>query len=341
MQRNHIIALAVRAVGRALILPAVLVTAGGIALSALVFVGQTDIPSERWNDTGEGNSLVGLAPIHKAAAVALYQAGMMRLSRDSQPRMILAESDLCTQSPIESSILAAEIYARPAWRRNLEISVAMAVRSVTGRYPDWSYGIGQIRFSTARETIRKINANAALALGLRPYVAPDDDTLFALLSEPCSNAQMVSAVIAADASAGDTAADVARKYRGGREYPTIASVISYEALVATIHDDLLRTGGDLNGLLGSQTSAFRAATADQEEEGLIDVQVEMTELPTNEAALAPLACLRAEVDEIASRTEWWLVLYLPEADQPEQIEESGDIVIPDPAGNGDSGTESP
>jgi hypothetical protein len=329
MQRNHIIALAVRAVGRALILPAVLVTAGGIALSALVFVGQTDIPSERWNDTGEGNSLVGLAPIHKAAAVALYQAGMMRLSRDSQPRMILAESDLCTQSPIESSILAAEIYARPAWRRNLEISVAMAVRSVTGRYPDWSYGIGQIRFSTARETIRKINANAALALGLRPYVAPDDDTLFALLSEPCSNAQMVSAVIAADASAGDTAADVARKYRGGREYPTIASVISYEALVATIHDDLLRTGGDLNGLLGSQTSAFRAATADQEEEGLIDVQVEMTELPTNEAALAPLACLRAEVDEIASRTEWWLVLYLPEADQPEQIEESGDIVIPD------------
>jgi hypothetical protein len=294
MQRIDVIAVAARAAGRALVVPAAMIAAGGFALSALVFSGQTDIRPTVWAEDAKSASLDGLAPIHKAAAVALYHAGMLRLSGDDPPSLLRAESDLCTQSSIENAILAAEIYARPAWRRNLEISVATAVRSVTGRYPDWSYGIGQIRFSTARGAIQKIRAASAFVLGLRSDFAPDDDMLFALLSEPCSNAQMLSAVIAANARAGDSAADVARTYRGGREYPTIASVISYEALVTTIHDDLLRTGGDLNELLGSQASAFRASTADQEEEGLAALSVEMTELPTNDAGLAPLACLRAE-----------------------------------------------
>jgi hypothetical protein len=136
-----------------------------------------------------------------------------------------------------ASIVAAEKYNRPAFVRSSEALLAHAVYSVTGRAPDFSLGLAQIRPSTVRADLTQ--QLGALDLG--------DDALLDYTLDDCTN------IVAADhriralltqvdpsLSTERTVAAVARAYNGAS--PTGEDGRMYEMAVVGAYS-LLPGGG--------------------------------------------------------------------------------------------------
>ncbi|WP_141704050.1 hypothetical protein, partial [Methylobrevis pamukkalensis] len=114
---------------------------------------------------------LGFAVLH-ASGVANWAVGT-DADADEGPYEIISGSILseCQENPTDTdfttpfgdvsinaltvAILAAERYNRPALMRQAEDRMADLSLAVTGRMPDYSVGIGQIRLSTAARVLKE------------------------------------------------------------------------------------------------------------------------------------------------------------------------------------------
>lgn len=202
-------------------------------------------------------------------------------------------TDSCTLTELARAILAAEGYARPAWRRVAEGATATLIHSLTGRLPDWSFGLGQIRLSTAEVALQRLQLEAEAVLGKRLDLPVDRLSLFHALEDRCANSYMVEILLAQLALPEDTVAETAARYRGGRSWPTIPSILSYEALVAHIAEVVLPSIRDQ----GSQLGIYM-------EGGRTPIIGAITEIELPDSGPSLLACLLPD----------WIVAYRGKTD---------------------------
>gem|GEM_PF-5960284 len=108
------------------------------------------------------------------------------------------------------AILAAEKYNRSAFERRIEFGLADILLRLTGRLPNFSYGLAQLRPEIARQVLRNELGDAL-----------SDRDLLALLDNPCQNARLASQyleILVKQAGAAKTLealiAQVARTYNG-------------------------------------------------------------------------------------------------------------------------------
>jgi hypothetical protein len=83
------------------------------------------------------------------------------------------------------SVVAVENYVRPPLRRWVEEIVARTNFHLLGRIPDFSFGIGQVRLSTAKLLVQQGTAKKTL-------VTYDDKELLELILNPCENISLVN-----------------------------------------------------------------------------------------------------------------------------------------------------
>jgi len=112
------------------------------------------------------------------------------------------------------SIIAAEMYNRDGFIRNIKFSFSHIYKNLFGVIPDFSYGIAQVKLSTAKKVLSETFDGKL-----------DDDDVLVLLRGDCDNASLAARFIAdqvnQQASAGNSD-DVIRKvaaiYQGANEY---------------------------------------------------------------------------------------------------------------------------
>jgi hypothetical protein len=125
------------------------------------------------------------------------------------------------------AIVAAERYNRPERTRRLEFAAADLAQRTRGTVPDYSYGVGQLRLSHAREALRTELGDAPLG----------DADVLALLRDDCQNVRLVARHVAMLVERSSNAASVdavvrsvARDY-GGVRTPSVHGLM-YEDAVA-------------------------------------------------------------------------------------------------------------
>lgn len=257
---------------RGLLTPILFILGGTAILFGMSLPSQSDLGFVPEIQTSEPtSSLLNATPLDRLAVVALFRTGFLRQvprlrseeARDNtdttnaqKPAAFQSEqrswgvsgyTNFCTETELARAILAAEGYARPAWRRSLESSIASLIQGVTGTLPDWSYGLGQIRLSTAQTSLESLQSEAERILQRDLEMTIDPLTLFHALRNRCQNSIMVEILLTQIAEIDQTPQEVAIRYRGGRSWPTLPFVVSYERLVAHIATAVLpsirRNGG--------------------------------------------------------------------------------------------------
>lgn len=229
-----------RALISAVLWPLILIVAISAALLPIMFLGRTDVARSVVEPRD-----AGLLPIDRMAEIALYRLGHYRLldtnydedDRAGRRRELVPVSggsllSDCAPHPAVAGIVGAEAYVRPAWRRDLELALARSWLALSGRLPDWSFGIAQIRLSTARAALDDARDRATPLLGETPVLS--DPQLLALLSDPCE--AMAAAGLIADPTLvfDGPVEDLATRFRGGAGPADLPGVVSYEALAARI-----------------------------------------------------------------------------------------------------------
>ncbi|MBD9527105.1 hypothetical protein [Paracoccus sp. PAR01] len=213
--------------------PVVIALALAIALAPFLYLGASDA-----DEVAKGMTL---SPAERLAVVSMHRVGLVRLMEPEEggpddPWSFVDTGAVarCGRTPLAIGIATAESYARPAWRRDLELSIARLWRDISGNWPDWSYGIGQIRLSTARVAV---TAAAMRYMGpdgpLLPAM-PDDDALMALLADPCDNLFLARLVLDLEVAPGKSDKEAARLYRGGDEPAGLLAGVGYKDLVARV-----------------------------------------------------------------------------------------------------------
>jgi len=114
-----------------------------------------------------------------------YGNSVENITREAMSRSEVQryKSCLAGKSPeklvrLTTALVAVENFARPRWQRRLEMAVAKGWLLLTGRLPDLSLGIAQVRVSTAR----KLEAAGGTPVS--------DRKLLQLLSDDCSCIQL-------------------------------------------------------------------------------------------------------------------------------------------------------
>ncbi len=237
---------------RKLFLPPLLAVALAALLAPLLFLGATDLqPGPRYRPDGGDKPP---SPLVNLAATALFRAGFIRISPEfedpgdeAEPaRPARARWDAvglphaCTDDPVVKALVAAEVYMRPAWRRQMEMALAEGWFALIGQAPDWSYGMAQVRLSTARQAITQ--AQRDHAAWLPPKAAgPDlsDRGLLDLLADPCNAIRIATLVADGPRRPGDSAATIATRYRGAPSREALPGVVTYERLVSEMAERML------------------------------------------------------------------------------------------------------
>lgn len=258
---------------RGLLTPILYILGGTAILFGMSLPSQSDLGfSSEAEVTEPTSSLLNPTPLDRLAVVALFRTGFLRqvpvlpsdpetgepvatdepapsaFQSDRRGWGVSGYTDSCTETELARAILAAEGYARPAWRRSLESSTASLIQGVTGTLPDWSYGLGQIRLSTAQTSLERLQSEAERILQRDLDLTTDPLALFHALQDRCQNSLMVEILLTQIAEIDQTPQEVAALYRGGRSWPTLPSVVSYERLVAHIATAVLpsvrQSGGE-------------------------------------------------------------------------------------------------
>lgn len=298
-------------------LPLVLVFVGALVLAPLLSLGQTDQADDPALRPVTGDAPT---PLVNLAAAALFRAGFLRLAdpetdggeagadepsgpgpaTQSRPgwTMTALPQVACSRDPLVGAIVAAEVYNRPASRRALETSLAQMLRSLTGLWPDWSYGMGQIRLSTAREAIAGADARVSAWFGADVAVAPPDDEIMQSLLDLCENLAMVGLVLDGLGKPEDGPGKRAALYRGGKGRATLPGVVGYEEVVSVMADILANAraeGGAYNTPIDQLAVPAGEAT------------VAVESLPAAQMAGpdVPLICL----DHFDEATAWSVTVY--------------------------------
>jgi len=273
--------------------------AGTVLLLPLLFSGRSDLalPEQAATD-----SFAVTEPQDRVALVALFRAGLIRQAavyRDldeaeetpsGKERLEWATSAFtedCTLTDRSRAILAAEGYARPAWRRDLEVALAGVVQSVSGTLPDYSLGLGQVRISTAQAALAQLDRAAMDRLGLSLSLPTDAAKVHRLLLDACGNQQMTEIVVMGLLPLDAPMEEVAAAYRGGRSWPVLPGVMTYESLVARIEGAVLPSARETLSIGRFSLSRHEPPPAAQ-----------LTDAEMGEAELLPLACIGAEYMEI-------------------------------------------
>jgi hypothetical protein len=146
-------------------------------------------------------------------------------------------------SSLAIAVVAAEKFNRSGLHRFLELHLADAVRAITGRLPDMSLGVAQVRPSTIR---RYVETSPALKELVRKT---DDASLRVLLMNECESLRLSAAVLGAVAAElrrsktcayDDACLQLAVLRYGGHRHRSEA-VVDYLGLVWTMKG-LLETG---------------------------------------------------------------------------------------------------
>lgn len=266
---------------QAILRPAAVILGGTAVLYGMSLASTGDLGFSTEEESAQPLAAIqNPTPLDRLAVVALFRTGFIRqwpvsaaMGEDglnAEPAAPEAEAvpfqkgrrawavsgftDSCTMTEMARAVLAAEGYARPAWRREAESAAATMIHSLTGHLPDWSFGLGQIRLSTAETALQRLQEEAEAVLGKRLNLPLDRLALFHALGKRCANSYMVEILLAQLAQPDEEAEATAARYRGGRSWPTIPSILSYEALVAHIAEVVLPSirdqGGDLGIYLG-------------------------------------------------------------------------------------------
>jgi len=236
---------------RKLFLPPLLAVALAALLAPLLFLGATDLqPGPRYRPDGGDRPP---SPLVNLAATALFRAGFIRISpaleetgdEDGTTGPARTRWDAvglphaCTNDPLVKALVAAEVYMRPAWRRQMEMALAEGWFALAGRAPDWSYGMAQVRLSTARKAITQAQRDHAAWLpdGAEPDLS--DRGLLDLLADPCNAIRIATLVADGPRGPSDSAATVATRYRGAALHETLPGVVTYERLVGEMAERML------------------------------------------------------------------------------------------------------
>ncbi len=236
---------------RKLLLPPLLAVALAALLAPLLFLGATDLQSEPRYRLDGGDRPP--APLVNLAATALFRAGFIRISppevtgidekgttgsADTQWDVVYLPH-ACTNDPVIKALVASEVYMRPAWRRQMEMALAEGWFALTGHVPDWSFGMAQVKLSTARKAITQ--AQRDYAAWLPEGSAPDisDRGLLALLADPCNAIRIATLVADGPRGPSDPTATVANRYRGAALDEALPGVVTYERLVGEMADRML------------------------------------------------------------------------------------------------------
>lgn len=296
---------------RAVLMPVILAVLGAATLAPLLFLGATDLQSAARYRPDGGDAPV--TPLSNLAATALFRAGFVRIA----PTYDEAEGDeapsettwqtvrlphVCTGDPLVKALVAAEVFMRPAWRRQFELALGEAWFAVGGRPPDWSYGMAQIRLATAREAILAAQARYGGFLGQGGAPELSDRGLLDALSDPCDAIRIATLVLDAGRPVGETAAAAAARYRGGTARQALPAAVTYERMVTEMADRLLPAFGYGTSLAllpnGPNETPFVSIRTDQPPPS------PSTEPPPDEAApsapLRPFACVERDMELFSS-----------------------------------------
>lgn len=216
------------------------------AALALIFVSMmlaeaSDVPA----GPGMRSGVASAAPVDRLAELVLFRLGEYRIGRDDEvgegepPKTTLelvSESTFrrCVDSRLVAGVVAAESYARSPFRRAAEYELASVWRGLTGRHPDWSYGIAQIRPSTAREALARALERAAPLLTVEPGFAITDEELVEATSDLCSAAFLAGLVVDPAGADDLTTQEAVDRYRGGPSIAELPGVVSYALLVDAV-----------------------------------------------------------------------------------------------------------
>lgn len=279
--------------------PALLAVGLAALLAPLLFVGATDLQTgPRYRPDGGDRPP---APLVNLAATALFRAGFIRITpvldpEDAAPGTrwdAVRLPHACTNDPVVKALVAAEVYMRPAWRRQMETALAEGWFALTGHAPDWSYGMAQVRLSTARAVIAQAQRDHAAWLPPGPGPDVSDRGLLDQLADPCNAIRIAALVADGPRAPADDAATIASRYRGGAapqaSHGVLPGVVTHESLVTEMAERMLP------GLVSP--SLLDALWSDPDQG---DMELTPAALPP---AMVLLACL-PEDDETA--TGGWL-----------------------------------
>ena len=151
----------------------------------------------------------------------------------------------CAHDRLVGALVAIESYARPEWWRRIEISVAHLVHDLTGYFPDWTYGIGQIRLKTARGAMRAAVDRITTVFGAEAGGLPSDEVLFDLLKNDCDNTRIAQLVLAEKNP--ESAIEAAEVYHGGKSNLVVPGIVTHTNLVLELIEMVMPDtgGGDL------------------------------------------------------------------------------------------------
>lgn len=160
----------------------------------------------------------------------------------------------CAFDRITRVLVAVESYVRPEWRRRLEIAIAHLIYDITGNFPNWTFGIGQIRLDTARHAMQTAMDRIEPVFGTQYNRLPTEEELFNLLEDECSNVSIAQLIMLQ--STADTPTEAAKVYRGGKSNLAVPGVVSYESLVTELAtmDMPMTTGGIFNVFMKDELS---------------------------------------------------------------------------------------
>lgn len=249
---------------------------GPFALAFVLLVGfsvtETDVPDDALRSRHE------MSPDMRLAIAISYRAGLIQRTSDKErellddarssvgwPRNYIGPdwsrahvNDCGTFAPTAEAIVAVERYLRPPARRAVEHNLAYFLHTVTGRYPDWSLGVAQIRPSTAQvimtDALAWLSARHLLSAAGMPDPADfPRAAMVRMVQDACYAADLVN--LAVTTHPGKTGS-YALRHMGGRPVPTIPSVIDYARIVdriattvlpmASQNQLLITSGGELD-----------------------------------------------------------------------------------------------
>lgn len=176
-------------------------------------------------------------PLGNLAAAVMRSAGAIGKDPSSDDWIRYDNPADCASSSLARAVIWAEMYNRPQWWRRLEFDLARLRLQLLGEAPDWSFGIGQIRLSTARKAYRHFASQLEEPVKSRFEADPSDDELLTLLESSCDNALLVSVILESiatkDQNSLQSPAAVANLYRGGENdgeavfnYPTVVEFLT-------------------------------------------------------------------------------------------------------------------
>jgi hypothetical protein len=264
--------------------PSVIAIALAGSLAPVLFLGTTDVQQVKIEFDSPPER-----PLERLSDVALHRAGVTKLVQyDSSYNWERVENEIvtCSRDKLILAIAVAEMYQRSAWRRNFEIAAARLLYSLTGSYPDWSYGVGQIRLNTARDAIVKARSRLEPIIKNVGPIDISDGALFKILAEPCQNLAVLGLVVDDGARSEETVADITSRYRGGPELPLVPGVVSYASLVSEIYWG--RMDPDYAESEGAKDYLQRKYSAEPQHVSVVPISPPADDVPK------PIACFHGE-----------------------------------------------